>query len=66
MKLTGFPAWALWSLAHIYFLIGFRNRVPVATNWAWNYFTFQRGTRLITGVTGLDHAPKRWRARTLP
>jgi NADH:ubiquinone reductase (H+-translocating) len=52
MKLTGFPAWALWSLAHIYFLIGFRNRLLVAMNWAWNYITFQRGTRLITGVTG--------------
>jgi NADH:ubiquinone reductase (H+-translocating) len=52
MKLTGFPAWVLWSVAHIYFLIGFRNRLLVAMNWAWNYVTFQRGTRLITGVTG--------------
>ena len=51
-KLSGFPAWLLWSLAHIYFLIGFRNRLVVALNWAWNYFTFQRGTRLITGITG--------------
>jgi NADH dehydrogenase len=52
LKLSGFPAWLLWSLAHIYFLIGFRNRLVVALNWAWNYLTFQRGTRLITGVTG--------------
>jgi NADH:ubiquinone reductase (H+-translocating) len=52
MKLTGFPAWVLWSLAHIYFLIGFRNRLLVATNWGSNYVTFQRGTRLITGVSG--------------
>jgi NADH dehydrogenase len=37
---------------HIYFLIGFRNRSVVATNWAWNYVTFQRGTRLITGISG--------------
>ncbi|HEY7298021.1 MAG TPA: NAD(P)/FAD-dependent oxidoreductase [Xanthobacteraceae bacterium] len=51
-KLSGFPAWLLWSLAHIYFLIGFRNRLVVALNWAWNYLTFQRGTRLITGITG--------------
>ena len=51
-KVSGFPAWLLWSLAHIYFLIGFRNRLVVALNWAWNYLTFQRGTRLITGITG--------------
>jgi NADH dehydrogenase len=51
-KVTGFPAWVLWSLAHIYFLIGFRSRLIVAMNWAWNYITFQRGTRLITGITG--------------
>jgi NADH dehydrogenase len=49
-KVTGYFAWWLWGLAHIYFLIGFRNRVAVATNWAWNYCTFQRGTRLITGA----------------
>ena len=45
-------AWLLWSLAHIYFLIGFRNRLAVALNWCWNYVTFQRGTRLITGISG--------------
>jgi NADH dehydrogenase len=52
MKLSGFLAWLLWSVAHIYFLIGFRNRLVVAMNWAWNYLTFQRGTRLITGISG--------------
>ena len=51
-KLSGFFAWLLWSVAHIYFLIGFRNRLVVATNWLWNYVTFQRGTRLITGMSG--------------
>jgi NADH dehydrogenase len=51
-KLKGFLAWVLWSVAHIYFLIGFRNRLVVATNWLWNYVTFQRGTRLITGMSG--------------
>jgi len=49
LKFSGFPAWALWSLAHVYFLIGFKNRMVVALNWAWNYMTFQRGARLITG-----------------
>src|SRR5262249_9362058 len=52
LKLSGLMAWLLWSVAHIYFLIGFRNRLPVAANWCWNYLTFQRGTRLITGITG--------------
>jgi NADH dehydrogenase len=52
LKISGFLAWVLWSVAHIYFLIGFRNRLAVATNWAWNYLTFQRGTRLITGISG--------------
>jgi NADH dehydrogenase len=52
LKINGFIAWLLWSVAHIYFLIGFRNRLIVATNWLWNYVTFQRGTRLITGLTG--------------
>jgi NADH:ubiquinone reductase (H+-translocating) len=58
-KLKGFLAWVLWSVAHIYFLIGFRNRLVVATNWLWNYLTFQRGTRLITGMSGarMDEMP---------
>lgn len=51
-KLSGFLAWLLWSVAHIYFLIGFRNRLAVALNWAWSYVTFGRGTRLITGISG--------------
>lgn len=51
-KMKGFLAWVLWSVAHIYFLIGFRYRLAVALHWLWNYVTFQRGTRLITGVSG--------------
>jgi NADH:quinone reductase (non-electrogenic) len=50
LQLSGFPAWMLWSGAHVYFLIGFRNRFVVALNWAWSYITFQRGSRLITGL----------------
>jgi NADH dehydrogenase len=49
LRLTGFPAWVLWSVAHVYFLIGLRNRSVVALNWLWSYLTFQRGARLITG-----------------
>jgi NADH dehydrogenase len=52
LKLRGFIAWVIWCVAHIYFLIGFRNRLAVALNWVWNYATFQRGTRLITGISG--------------
>jgi NADH dehydrogenase len=52
VRLSGFIAWVLWSVAHIYFLIGFRRRAIVALHWAWSYVTFQRGTRLITGLTG--------------
>jgi NADH dehydrogenase len=50
LRLTGFFAWIVWSLVHIYFLIGFRNRVAVAFDWLWAYVTFQRGARLITEV----------------
>jgi NADH:quinone reductase (non-electrogenic) len=52
LKVSGLPAWLLWSLVHVYFLIGFRNRLAVAASWCWNYITFQRGTRLITGISG--------------
>jgi NADH dehydrogenase len=52
VRLSGFIAWVLWSAAHVYFLIGFRRRAIVALHWAWSYITFQRGTRLITGLTG--------------
>jgi NADH dehydrogenase len=50
IRLSGFFAWLLWSVAHVYFLIGFRNRLVVCANWAWNYVTFDRGARLITGI----------------
>ena len=49
LKLSGYPAWLAWLAVHIFFLIGFRNRVAVMLNWAWNYITYQRGARLITG-----------------
>jgi NADH:ubiquinone reductase (H+-translocating) len=50
VRLTGFIAWVVWCVVHIYFLIGFRNRVAVAFDWLWAYLTFQRGARLITDV----------------
>jgi NADH:ubiquinone reductase (H+-translocating) len=49
MKLSGFPAWLIWVVVHIMYLIGFRNRVLVMLQWAWAYLTYHRGIRLITG-----------------
>jgi NADH dehydrogenase len=46
---SGFMAWLTWLTIHIFFLIGFRNRVAVLFDWIWNYFTFTHGARLITG-----------------
>jgi NADH dehydrogenase len=47
--MSGFPAWVTWLTVHIFFLIGFRNRISVFAAWVWTYFTFTRGARLITG-----------------
>jgi NADH dehydrogenase len=49
LHISGFVAWLAWLFVHILFLIGFRNRFIVLFEWAWAYFTFQRGARLITG-----------------
>jgi NADH dehydrogenase len=47
-RMHGWPAWMLWGVAHVYFLIGFRNRLAVILNWTWAYFRFSGGVRLIT------------------
>jgi NADH dehydrogenase len=47
--MSGFPAWFTWVTVHIFFLIGFRNRISVLVNWAWTYFNFTRSARLIIG-----------------
>ena len=51
--MSGFPAWLTWLTVHIFFLIGFRNRLSVLAAWAWTYFTFTRGARLIIGDQSL-------------
>jgi NADH dehydrogenase len=56
LGMSGFPAWLAWCFVHIFFLIGFRNRLVVMFEWAWAYFTWQRGARLITGRT--EEAPE--------
>jgi NADH dehydrogenase len=53
-KMSGFFAWWFWLLIHVFFLIGFRNRIIVLINWAWAYFSYTRGARIILGnETGL-------------
>jgi len=48
IKLSGFTAWVTWLVVHIFYLIGFRNRLLVMIQWAWAYLTYQRGARLIS------------------
>ena len=53
-ELSGYFAWLAWLFIHIFFLIGFRNRILVMTQWAWSYLTYERGARLITGSDELS------------
>jgi NADH:ubiquinone reductase (H+-translocating) len=57
-KFTGTVAWLLWGFVHIYFLIGFRNRLAVFVNWCWAWLTYARGSRLIIGDEGSRSAPR--------
>jgi NADH dehydrogenase len=50
VHLAGYPAWLLWVFVHIVQLVGFDNRLAVLLRWAWNYATWNRGARLITGA----------------
>lgn len=52
MHMTGLVAWLVWALVHVYYLIGFRNRMLVLFEWVWAFVTFQRGARLIVGARG--------------
>ena len=58
LHISGYFAWLAWLFVHIFFLIGFRNRLIVLVQWAWSYLTYERGARLITGDTTLPG----WRA----
>lgn len=53
-KFTGLLAWVLWLVVHIYYLIGFRNRLVTLFQWSWTYFTYNRGARLITARKEYD------------
>ena len=50
VQFSGFPAWLFWLFVHVYFLIGFRNRLMVMTDWAWAYLTFKRSARVISSA----------------
>jgi NADH:quinone reductase (non-electrogenic) len=47
LHLSGYPAWLTWLVAHVYFLINFRNRIAVLIDWAWSYWTYNRAARII-------------------
>jgi NADH:quinone reductase (non-electrogenic) len=66
LVLSGFLAWCAWLFIHIWFLVGFRNRVSVFANWIWNYLTYRRGARLITGHRSWDLLPEIAGHRTEP
>lgn len=52
LRFSGVFAWLLWCFVHVFYLIGFRNRVIVMMEWAWAYLSYERGARLITGEVG--------------
>lgn len=56
-KLSGLLAWWFWLAAHVFFLIGFRNRLVVLLNWAWAYWSYQRAARIILGKDGDGERP---------
>ena len=57
LRFSGFAAWLAWLVIHIFYLIGFRNRLWVLFGWAWSYVTYQRGARLITGRHDYERLP---------
>lgn len=61
LRFSGYPAWVFWLFAHIYFLIGFRNRLLVLAEWAWAYWTFERNARVVAEAPSRAHddAPSR-------
>ena len=62
LRFSGYPAWAFWLLAHIFFLIGFRNRMVVLIDWAWSYWSYQRNARIIVGSDSADAAADQTRS----
>jgi NADH dehydrogenase/putative oxidoreductase len=59
VKLWGAPAWWLWGVVHVSFLVGLRNRLFTMINWVWAYLTYSSGIRLITGHADISQNPVR-------
>src|SRR5690606_18394542 len=57
LHLRGFPAWFVWLVLHLFFLIGFRNRLSVMLQWTYSYFTYKRGARIIMGLERGQRVP---------
>ena len=57
MRFSGYFAWLFWLFAHVYFLIGFRNRLVVLLDWAWAYWSFARYARVVTGIERHETPP---------
>ena len=60
IRFSGLLAWLFWLFAHIYFLIGFRNRLMVMVDWAWAYFTYERGARVVAEPASSPPRPPRF------
>jgi len=60
LRFSGLAAWLFWLFAHIYFLIGFRNRLMVMVDWAWAYFTYERGARVVAEPAASPPPPPRF------
>ncbi len=58
LHLSGFLAWMAWLVVHIFYLIGFENRMLVLIEWAWSYLSYERGARLITGPWSVGEPPR--------
>ena len=59
LRFSGLPAWLFWLFAHVYFLIGFRNRFVVLVDWAWAYWTHDRNARVVAGAGLSEASPAR-------
>ncbi|CAN0561250.1 unnamed protein product [Laminaria digitata] len=57
LRMTGFTAWLAWLFIHLFYLVGFKNRVFVFLSWIWNYVAYRRGARLITGEVKPEQRP---------
>src|SRR5438270_10965871 len=60
LRLSGFLAWVTWLTVHLWYLVGFQNRLLVFIRWAFSFFTRGRGSRLITAAVGDERSPE-WR-----